>query len=49
LFSPIRPNPIGLHRVMIVAVEGTRLRVNDMEAVDGTPVLDKPILGAGAR
>jgi tRNA-Thr(GGU) m(6)t(6)A37 methyltransferase TsaA len=43
--SADRPNPIGLHRVEIVAVEGTRLRVRDLEAVDGTPILDlKPAL-----
>jgi tRNA-Thr(GGU) m(6)t(6)A37 methyltransferase TsaA len=45
--SPDRPNPIGLHRVRVVAVEGTELRVADLEAIDGTPVLDlKPVLGA---
>ena len=45
--SPDRPNPIGLHRVRIVAVEGMRLRVRPLEAVDGTPVVDiKPTLGA---
>ncbi len=45
--SPHRPNPIGLHRVEIVAVEDTRLRVSDLEAIDGTPVLDlKPVLGS---
>src|SRR6185437_9964369 len=38
--SPNRPNPIGLHRVTVLAVEGTRLRVNEMEAIDGTPVVD---------
>jgi len=38
--APVRPNPIGLHRVRIVAIEGPRVRVTDMEAVDGTPVLD---------
>jgi tRNA-Thr(GGU) m(6)t(6)A37 methyltransferase TsaA len=44
--SPHRPNPIGLHRVTIVAVEGQRLRVRPLEALDGTPVLDvKPVLG----
>ena len=44
--SPDRPNPIGLHRVRILAVEGaTVLRVADLEAIDGTPVLDvKPVL-----
>jgi len=44
--SPARPNPIGLHRVRLLAVDGTRLRVADLEALDGTPVLDlKPVLG----
>ncbi|MFD0345181.1 TrmO family methyltransferase [Kitasatospora aburaviensis] len=43
--SPDRPNPIGLHRVTILAVEGRRIRVSDLEAIDGTPVLDvKPVL-----
>lgn len=43
--SPHRPNPIGLHRVEITAIEGLRLRVRHLEALDGTPILDvKPIL-----
>lgn len=45
--SPHRPNPIGLHRVRVLAVDGLRLRVADLEALDGTPLLDvKPVLGA---
>ena len=45
--SPDRPNPIGLHRVEIVAIDGAVVTVRDLEAVDGTPVLDvKPILSA---
>ena len=49
--SPDRPNPIGLHEVTILAIDGTRLRVSDLEALDGTPVIDiKPVLGpAGTR
>jgi tRNA-Thr(GGU) m(6)t(6)A37 methyltransferase TsaA len=44
--SPDRPNPIGLHEVEILAVEGTTLRVRNLEALDGTPVLDiKPVIG----
>jgi tRNA-Thr(GGU) m(6)t(6)A37 methyltransferase TsaA len=44
--SPDRPNPIGMHVVEIVAVEGTRIQVRDLEAIDGTPVIDlKPVLG----
>ncbi|OKI69688.1 tRNA (N6-threonylcarbamoyladenosine(37)-N6)-methyltransferase TrmO [Micromonospora sp. CB01531] len=43
--SPHRPNPIGLHRVRVREVAGLRVRVADLEAVDGTPVLDlKPVL-----
>jgi tRNA-Thr(GGU) m(6)t(6)A37 methyltransferase TsaA len=43
--SPDRPNPIGLHPVEVVAVEGRRVRVRDLEALDGTPVVDvKPVL-----
>lgn len=43
--SPDRPNPIGLHPVEVVAVDGLRLRVTSMEALDGTPILDlKPVL-----
>ena len=42
--SPDRPNPLGLHRVTIRAVDGTRLRVGPLEAVDGTPVLDVKIV-----
>ncbi|NUR26063.1 MAG: tRNA (N6-threonylcarbamoyladenosine(37)-N6)-methyltransferase TrmO [Catenulispora sp.] len=45
--SPDRPNPIGLHRVTVLALDGTRIRVRDLEALDGTPVLDlKPVIGA---
>ena len=48
--SPDRPNPIGLHRVEITAVEGLRVRVRSLEAVDGTPILDvKPILDEDIR
>ena len=44
--SPHRPNPIGLHRVTVLEVAGPRLRVRDLEALDGTPVVDvKPVLG----
>jgi len=45
--SPDRPNPIGLHRVRILAIEGPRVQVADLEALDGTPVVDvKPVLDA---
>lgn len=43
--SPDRPNPIGLHPVEIVAVDGLRVLVRPLEAIDGTPVVDvKPVL-----
>jgi tRNA-Thr(GGU) m(6)t(6)A37 methyltransferase TsaA len=43
--SPDRPNPIGIHRVTLHAVEGCSLRVGPLEAIDGTPVVDiKPVL-----
>jgi tRNA-Thr(GGU) m(6)t(6)A37 methyltransferase TsaA len=45
--SPHRPNPIGLHRVRIEEVNGVRLLVSGLEAVDGTPILDlKPVLSS---
>jgi len=43
--SADRPNPIGLPEVEIVELEGRRVRVRPLEAVDGTPVVDvKPVL-----
>jgi tRNA-Thr(GGU) m(6)t(6)A37 methyltransferase TsaA len=45
--SPDRPNPIGLHRVTVLTVDGTRVLVRDLEAIDGTPIVDvKPLLGS---
>ena len=50
LRSPARPNPLGLHRVSILAVEGTRIHVRPLEAVHGTPVVDiKPVLDRRER
>jgi tRNA-Thr(GGU) m(6)t(6)A37 methyltransferase TsaA len=44
--SPHRPNPIGMHPVEIVSVHGVRVGVRNLEAIDGTPVVDlKPVLG----
>jgi len=43
--SPHRPNPLGLHRVTVREIDGTRLRIGPIEAIDGTPVVDiKPVL-----
>lgn len=48
--SADRPNPIGLHRVRIVSiVDGLRFRVQNLEALHGTPILDvKPVLGGAS-
>jgi tRNA-Thr(GGU) m(6)t(6)A37 methyltransferase TsaA len=43
--SADRPNPVGLHEVEILAIRGNRVKVSDLEALDGTPLLDlKPVL-----
>ena len=48
--SPDRPNPIGLHRVQVLAVEGSRVLVWPLEALDKTPVIDvKPVLDPAAE
>jgi tRNA (Thr-GGU) A37 N-methylase len=49
--SADRPNPIGLHRVTVLGVDGLRFRVRGLEAVDGTPVLDvkPPLRGIAER
>ena len=45
--SADRPNPVGVHRVDITAIDGTTVRVSNLEAIDGTPIIDvKPVLGA---
>ncbi|WP_343419166.1 tRNA (N6-threonylcarbamoyladenosine(37)-N6)-methyltransferase TrmO [Candidatus Flexifilum breve] len=38
--SPARPNPIGLHRVTVFEINGSCLKVDPIEAIDGTPVID---------
>ena len=44
--SADRPNPIGLHRVTVTSIEGSTLTVSELEALDGTPIIDvKPTLG----
>src|SRR5690606_2798084 len=43
-----RPNPVGLHRVKVRAVDGLRVRVSDLEALNGTPIVDvKPVIADG--
>jgi tRNA-Thr(GGU) m(6)t(6)A37 methyltransferase TsaA len=45
--SASRPNPIGLHRVRVLAIDGGRVQVSGLEAIDGTPIVDlKPVLGS---
>lgn len=48
--SPARPNPIGLHRVTVVEIGDGRLRVEPLEAIDKTPLVDiKPVIGSDKR
>jgi tRNA-Thr(GGU) m(6)t(6)A37 methyltransferase TsaA len=43
--SPDRPNPLGLHRVKVLEINGNSIKVGPLEAIDGTPVVDiKPVL-----
>ena len=43
--SSDRPNPIGLHEVTVLGIDGLELAVGPLEAIDGTPVVDiKPVL-----
>jgi tRNA-Thr(GGU) m(6)t(6)A37 methyltransferase TsaA len=46
--SEDRPNPIGMHPVEVVSIDGPRIRVRNLEALDGTPIVDvKPVLRGG--
>lgn len=48
--SPARPNPIGLHPVRVLEVDGLAIRVDALEALDGTPIVDlKSDLGPARR
>ena len=38
--APYRPNAIGLSLVRLLRVEGSRLHIEDIDLLDGTPVLD---------
>ena len=45
--APARPNPIGLSAVRLVSVDGNTLQVQDVDMLDGTPLLDiKPYVPA---
>ncbi len=46
--APKRPNPIGIHLVRLISVEGNILKILDIDMIDGTPVLDiKPYIPQG--
>jgi len=48
--SSDRPNPLGLHRVTVRQISGTRLLIGPIEAIDGTPIVDvKAVLVEGAQ
>jgi tRNA-Thr(GGU) m(6)t(6)A37 methyltransferase TsaA len=48
--SPDRSNPLGLHRVTVREIAGSRVKVGPIEAIDGTPVVDlKPVLSTAAE
>ena len=48
--SSERPNPIGLHRVQVLAVDDCSMYVSNLEAIDATPVLDiKPVLNRNVQ
>ena len=38
--SPDRPNPIGLHHAKVLEINSRTLRIDAIEAIDGTPVID---------
>jgi tRNA (adenine37-N6)-methyltransferase len=47
LRSPVRPNPIAVSMVELVAIDGLILQVRGLDCLDGTPLLDvKPEHGA---
>ena len=48
--SADRPNPVGLHRVVVTSIDGSTVTVGDLEAIDGTPIIDiKPTLGPASE
>jgi tRNA (Thr-GGU) A37 N-methylase len=38
--APKRPNPIGISAVKLIKVEGAILHVENVDMIDGTPLLD---------
>jgi tRNA-Thr(GGU) m(6)t(6)A37 methyltransferase TsaA len=48
--APDRPNPVGLHRVVVLSIDDTTVLVRNLEALDGTPIVDvKPVLDQRER
>ncbi len=47
--SPHRPNPIGLHRIHVASIKNSRIEVRNLDALNGTPVIDlKPVIDGTA-
>ncbi len=45
--APCRPNPVGMSSVRLLGIEGAKLRVADVDMLDGTPLIDvKPYVPA---
>ena len=43
--APMRPNPIGISVVKLIKVEGNLLYIENVDIIDGTPLLDiKPYI-----
>lgn len=38
--APVRPNPIGLSILRLVSIDGARITIEDVDILDGTPLLD---------
>jgi tRNA (adenine37-N6)-methyltransferase len=38
--SPMRPNPIAVSELKVLAVDGRRIKVSGLDIIDGTPILD---------
>ncbi len=38
--SPMRPNPIAISELSVLAIDGNRLQVSGLDILDGTPIVD---------
>jgi len=38
--SPMRPNPIGISELKVLAIHGNHVEVSGLDTLDGTPILD---------